>query len=157
MHMIVGIDPGKTIAIACISLDGRLLECTHKRSADVGWVVSTIEKLGTPSIIATDKKRIGEEIRRINAIFNSRIFTPEKDLTIDEKRLMTRGMNFYNQHELDAYAAALKAYNSYSNKLKQAEHKSRASSHDNIDTIKAKVISKYSINEAMTNKKSNRR
>ena len=157
MHMIVGIDPGKTIAVACISLDGRFLGCAHKKFADDGWVVSTIEKHGTPSIIATDKKRIGEEIRKINAIFSSRIFAPEKDLTVEEKRLLTKSANIYNQHELDAYAAAVKAYNTYSSKLKQAEHKSRAAGISSTDLIKAKVIAKYSISEAMLNKKSNRR
>ena len=157
MHMIVGIDPGKTIAIACLNLDGHMLSCTHKRSADEGWVVSTIEKLGTPSIIATDKKRIGEEIRKINAIFNSKLFAPDKDLTIEKKRFLARGANLYNQHELDAYAAAMKAYNYYSSKLKQTERKISAADIGIRDVIKAKVIAKYSISEAMTNRKSNRR
>ncbi|MEM0149467.1 MAG: DUF460 domain-containing protein [Candidatus Micrarchaeaceae archaeon] len=155
--MIVGIDPGKTIAIACLSLDGHMLGCTHKKFADEGWVVSTIEKLGTPSIIATDKKRVGEEVRKINAIFNSRLFTPDKDLTVEEKRLLAKNARPYNQHELDAYAAAMKAYNYYSSKLKQAEHKTRAAGAGSTDAIKAKVIAKYSISEALENRKSNRR
>ena len=155
--MIVGIDPGKTVAIACLSLDGHMLGCMHKKFADEGWVVRTIERLGTPSIIATDKKRIGEEVRKINAIFNSRVFAPDKDLTVDEKRLLARGVRVYNQHELDAYAAAIKAYNYYSSKLKQAERKTIAAGVDSPDTIKAKVIAKYSISEALENRKSNRR
>ena len=157
MHMIVGIDPGKTIAVACIGLDGRFLGCEHKKFADDGWVVGTIEKLGNPSIIATDKKRIGDEIRKINAIFGAKIFAPDKDLTVEEKRLLAKDANVYNQHEIDAYAAAMKAYNAYSSKLKQAEHKSRAAGISSTDLIKAKVIAKYSISEAMLNKKSNRR
>jgi len=157
VHIIVGLDPGKTIALACIDLNGRLLMHTHRKFADAGWVVSTIEKVGTPSIIATDKKRAGEEIRKINAIFNSRIFTPEKDLTLEEKRQLIKGTKLYNQHELDAYAAALKAYNIHSSKLKQAEHKVRTAGIDSSDIIKAKVIAKYSISEALLNKRSNRR
>ena len=57
-----------------------------------------------------------------------------------------------NPHERDAYIAAIHAYNAYSNKFKQIEHMVQQSSISNVEQIKAKVVGRHSIKEAMENR-----
>ncbi|HUC38559.1 MAG TPA: DUF460 domain-containing protein [Candidatus Acidoferrum sp.] len=155
-HIIVGVDPGKTSAIACLSLDGKLLHHSHMVNAGLSWMLENIRMVGTPSIIATDRRVVGQAIKKINAAFNARIYHPERDIPVSEKRELGRSVRIKDPHERDAYSAAFKAYHMYANKLNQAEHISREKSVDDTDRIKAKIIDRYSISEAISGSKANR-
>jgi len=153
MHIIVGIDTGKTSAIACLSLDGKLIYSAHIRQADESWFISTIHSIGMPVIIASDKtEHANNAIRKINATFSATVFYPEKVITQKEKRQLAKVAGLKDQHERDAYTAALKAYNVHSNKLRQAERIASSMNVSNTDIIKAKVIKHYSVNEAIENR-----
>ena len=157
MYIIVGIDPGKTSAIAAIDLNGKLVHSAHKTFAGVDWLTKEIRSVGIPVIIAGDNPEVSPVVRRINAAFNARLFTPSKELPVMEKRLIAKGSYIKDPHERDAYAAAVKAYRNYTNKFKQAEHIANEISFKDVDMIKAKVVSRYSISEAIENRKANRR
>ncbi len=157
MYIIVGVDTGKTSAIACLNLSGNCIYKAHKRDAGAEWIINSIEKIGTPVIIANDKHNGKSDIiRKINASFNSTIFLPKIDIPVKSKKLEARINKIKNPHERDAYTAALRAYNSYSNKLKQAEHLANENGYKNVNLLKARVIQKYSVNEVFENKKVNR-
>ena len=155
-HIIVGVDAGKTTAIACLSLDGRLLYAGHRTFAGMDWIIKSIAAVGTPSIIASDRRNPNHVLRKINAAFSARIYRPDRDIPVVEKRELARHTSIKDQHERDAYAAALKAYNSYSNKLKQAGHIAKGMGKEDIDVVRAKVIDRYSISEAISGKEANR-
>lgn len=159
MHLIVGIDPGKTSAIACLDLNGRLVHSAHRANAGLAWIVSSIRMVGTPSIIATDKRRGTETVKKVNAYFNSRIYSPPEDIGKEQKLDASRRSSLKDRHERDAYAAAESAYRAFRNKLLQAEHIARQSSvaAADLDRIKAKVLDRYSIDEAIHDKKANRK
>ncbi len=156
-HVIVGIDAGKTAAIACITLDGKLLRAAHKTFGGYDWMVSEIREAGIPSVVSTDKARPNSLVRRINAAFNSRMSLPERDLQSEEKRQIAKAANLKNRHEQDAYAAAVKAYYKYANKLNQANRSIAGMDSELQDRIMAKIIKKHSISEAISNKTANRR
>ena len=156
MHIIVGIDTGKTMAFSCLSLEGRLVRTEHKSSAGLDWIIDAIGKVGIPSIIAYDKKP-NETVRKIAAAFNAKLYCPKKEMSIEEKMLAAKPFGVTNPHERDALSSAIKAYNQHANKLKQAEHIARMNNIEEVDKIKAKVIEKYSINEAITSKEANRK
>ncbi|MGC8670007.1 MAG: DUF460 domain-containing protein [Candidatus Micrarchaeia archaeon] len=153
-YMIVGIDPGKTVGLAGINLDGDLIFLDHKEFATEAWIIKRISENGTPVIIAGDKPNHSELIDKTNAAFNSRLFYPERVLKASEKRGISNKMKIKNIHESDAYAAAVKAFNAYKNKFMQVSK--NETEHDK-DLIKAKIIQKYSVNEAIYGKKSNRK
>ena len=160
MYLRVGIDPGKTIGIACLNLDGKLLLKDHVPFGNLEWIVNTINKTGTPLIVASDKPETSTTIKKVKAAFNARLFSPQREFKISEKRLSAKELGITNPHERDAYVAAISAYHAYANKLKQAERIANAegsNSQQSIEEIKAKVIRKYSINEALANRKANRR
>ncbi len=154
--MIVGVDTGKTVAVSCISLSGASIYSAHMKSGGIPWLVSTIEKVGIPSVIASDKNFRGETIHKINSAFNSILFMPKGNIPMIEKRQLAHEKSIKDPHERDAYIAAIKAYNYYANKLKQAEHIAKQKNIKDVDLVLAKVIKKYSISEAINNKEAKR-
>jgi len=157
MHIIVGIDPGKTIGISCIALDGRLVFSAHKSGEGLSWVIETIRSVGAPSIIAVDKHKSGALARKVSAAFNTYIFYPDRDISLEEKKQLAKTAHIKNPHERDAFAAARRAFSEYGNKLRQAERIANMENYKDIDEIKSKVLKKYSIDEALHSKLSNRR
>ena len=55
MYLIVGVDPGKTIGIACLDLKGRLVYSGHYPNESLESVIGEIKRVGTPIIVAGDK------------------------------------------------------------------------------------------------------
>lgn len=157
MYLIAGIDPGKRCGIACLDLNGNLIFKDHKTFAGIDWLASTINKIGTPVIVASDKPDASEVVKKVNTVFNSKLFCPDREFKIDEKRAAAKSLGIKNPHERDAYIAAISAYRAYANKFKQIEHMVMESEYRNIDEIKAKVVAKHSIREAIENRKANRR
>ena len=157
VHLIVGIDPGKTCGIACLDLDGKLVLKGHMLFGGESWIIETVVKAGTPVIVASDKADPSALVRKINTAFSSRLYCPERELKMSEKRIAARRMGIKNPHERDAYIAAISAFNSFSNKFKQAEHIAREVMRDDIDEIKARLVGKSSIYEAMNGMRSNRK
>ena len=155
--MIVGIDSGKTCGVACLDLEGRLLHSAHKTFAGRPWLVKEISRVGTPCVVATDRSRPNEVIRKTNAAFNSVLYMPGRDISSGEKRALAKGAGLRNHHEQDAYASAIKAYYCYANKLNQAGRAIRGLPAEEQNRIKARIIMRHSISEAILDKAANRR
>lgn len=156
MHLIVGIDTGKTSAIACMDLNGRVVLLKTKRFANMAWFIESMTEVGTPVVIAGDKKRANALIAKMAAIFDAVLFTPKDDISVSVKKEYAYEGRIANLHERDALSAATTAYNAYANKLMQVEHLSREKGLHNVDDLKAAVIKKRSLHEAVTGKKTGR-
>ena len=158
MHTIVGIDTGKTAAFACLDLSGRLVRAAHRRNAGIAWLVASIRSAGTPVIIASDKADTKSSvIKKVGSAFSTQIYYPDRNIPLAAKKRVAKSFGLRNPHERDACIAALKAFNMHSNKLKQAERKAAGMGPSVQEAIKAKVIMKYSMNEAINGIKANRR
>lgn len=156
-YIIAGIDSGKTSAYACLDLDGKLIASGHKTFAGSDWIVGELGKVGTPCIVATDRRRPNPVIRKVNAAFNSLFFMPERELSSSEKREFAKSVSLRNRHEQDAYASAIKAYYSHANTLNKARSAISGMPRERQDTVKARIIRKHSIAEAIANRRANRR
>jgi predicted RNase H-like nuclease (RuvC/YqgF family) len=154
-HIIAGIDPGKTAAIACLDLDGNVVRLATGRFAGLQWFVDTIAQTGSPVVIAGDKKRPDYLTEKLASIFDAVLFVPETDISVLKKKDLTHH-GFANPHERDALAAARTAYRAYAGKLRQAERLASSKSAE-ADSIKAMVIKKYSVHEAVTGSGAGRR
>ncbi len=156
MHLIVGIDPGKNVGVSCLNLDGKLIRSAHKDGGGMEWAIEVIRETGIPALISTDKHRQGSFVKKLGAVFNVSVFYPDKDMNVREKREMTKTTNITNPHERDAFASAVKAFNEYKDKLAQAESIARKTGSSDTDRIKALVIRKFSIDEALHSRPANR-
>ena len=109
-RVIVGIDPGTTTAAAVVSLDGRVLARFSSRTADTAAVTEWLIEQGRPLIVAADVTPIPQTVEEFRRSFEATAWTPESDLPVDEKLHRTRDHEYDNDHERDAMAAALYAY-----------------------------------------------
>ena len=156
MHIIIGVDTGKTAAIACLDLEGRPQELIAATSPDLAWFVEKIRELGSPVVIASDKKKNNNTVAKLASIFNAAIYTPREDISVERKKELARRWKVGNIHQRDALSAAVFAYNHYAPKLNQAGRITRGSETSEVDRIKALVIKKHSISEAIEHRKSGR-
>jgi hypothetical protein len=138
LYTIVGIDPGTTTAVAVMDLSGNLVEVKSRKNWSAGEVVEYISSLGKPVVIATDKSVAPDYVLKIKAAFNAVLYTPKEDMSVDKKRELTGRYKPVNDHERDALAAAIDAFNSYKNKLRNVEKRIPAGL--DSDRIKAEII-----------------
>lgn len=112
-HVLVGIDPGTTTAVSIVGLGGTVLDVFSTRTADTGEIIEWIIERGRPIVVAADVTPIPETVEKIRRSFDAVAWTPERDLPIDEKQHRTREEGYDNDHERDAMAAALFAFDAY--------------------------------------------
>jgi len=121
LKLIVGIDPGATVAVAALDLSGRIVLIESGRGWGKEEVVEKVRRIGSPILLACDVRSPPELLLRLASSFNAHIYLPEKDLGEAEKRQLSSGAYFTNEHEMDALASARKAFHSVENKLRQVE------------------------------------
>jgi len=118
LYVIVGVDPGTTIAIAALDLSGNFIGTWSGRDAGKERTMEQARRFGIPCIFAADVARAPETVAKLAAYANTRLYSPPRDLGQREKLELARGTPYSNSHELDAIAAAFKAYHHFENKLR---------------------------------------
>ena len=112
-HVVVGVDPGTTTAVAIVGLNGELLDVLSTRTADTAAVTEWIVERGRPVVVAADVTPMPETVEKLRRSFDAAGWTPERDLPVDTKQHRTRQAGYDNDHERDAMAAALSAYDDH--------------------------------------------
>jgi predicted RNase H-like nuclease (RuvC/YqgF family) len=112
-HVLVGIDPGTTTAVAIVGLDGQVLDVLSTRTADTAAVTEWIIERGRPVVVAADVEPMPSTVEKIRRSFSAAGWIPERDLPVDEKQHRTREEGYDNDHERDALAAAFHAFDDY--------------------------------------------
>ncbi len=122
-HVLVGIDPGTTTAVAVVDLEGSVLDTVSTRTADTAAVIEWIIERGRPLLVAADVTPMPETVEKIRRSFDAAGWTPAKDLPVDEKLHRTREQAYENDHERDAMAAALSAYDDHADQFERIARK----------------------------------
>jgi predicted RNase H-like nuclease (RuvC/YqgF family) len=122
-HVLVGIDPGTTTAVATVDLDGTVLDTLSTRTADTAEVTEWIIERGRPLLVAADVTPMPETVEKIRRSFDAVGWTPGSDLPIDEKQHRTREQPYDNDHERDAMAAALEAFDDHADQFERIARK----------------------------------
>ena len=122
-HVLVGIDPGTTTAVAICDLDGEVLDVLSTRTADTAEVIEWIIGRGRPVVIAADVTPMPSTVEKIRRSLAAAEWTPDTDLPIDEKQHRTREEGYDNDHERDAMAAALFAFDAYEDRFERITRK----------------------------------
>ncbi|MEM3607233.1 MAG: DUF460 domain-containing protein [Candidatus Bathyarchaeia archaeon] len=144
--LIVGLDPGTTCGVAVIGLDMKPILLTSFRGANRDEIVKAVSEAGRPILVACDVADPPGFVRKIASLFEAGLFTPGRDMTIQEKRRiveehfqsLAKGLD---AHTLDALAAALKAYLAYKNKFESVEARlRRLLKPETLEEIKSEII-----------------
>ncbi|MFW6448135.1 MAG: DUF460 domain-containing protein [Halobacteriota archaeon] len=122
-HVIVGVDPGTNTAIGLVDLDGSAVDAWSSRTSDTGAVIEWIVDRGRPLIVAADVATMPDTVDRVRRSFDATGWTPGTDLPVDEKLHRCRDVPFENDHERDALAAALFAYDEYADLFERIRRK----------------------------------
>ncbi len=106
--------------------------------------------------MAAGRRYAEKPVRKVNPVFGARLYKPYYALQLNEKCIIAKLAKIRNPHKRDAYASAVKAYNTYRNKLKQASRAARDFGIPDDDQIKAKLIREVFHRGSDNDKKSNR-
>ncbi|MFC6753388.1 DUF460 domain-containing protein [Halorubrum tibetense] len=122
-RVIVGIDPGTTTAAAVVGLDGTVHALYSSRTADTAEVTEWIIEQGRPILVAADVEPMPETVEKFRRSFDAAGWRPTTDLPVDEKLHRTREAGYENDHERDALAAALYAYDDHADQFERITEK----------------------------------
>ncbi|MCC7572702.1 MAG: DUF460 domain-containing protein [Candidatus Methanofastidiosum sp.] len=122
-YVIVGVDPGTTVGLSVLDLEGNVIAITSKRSFSMSNVKEEIRKYGYPLIFASDVNPPSGFIEKMSTSFDSILYVPSISIPIKEKNELSKGHEATNAHERDALSGALKAYLHYKNKFTQIKSK----------------------------------
>ena len=148
---ILGFDPGLTVGLAILDLNGNLLFLDSFKEIPKSEIVRKIMELGRAILIATDVENPPKAVKKLASSLNAKIFSPKSDISvsykneivneflknrtgfsIDSNSNTNNNINGNNSnsnhgsvdaHERDSLAAGIIAYNNYKNKLTQLERK----------------------------------
>ncbi|MEM2128987.1 MAG: DUF460 domain-containing protein [Candidatus Bathyarchaeia archaeon] len=155
-HLIVGIDPGVTVGLAAITLNGKPVLIESKRSWSFSDLIKTISELGEATIVSSDVSPAPELLEQLSHKLNAVLFVPLFSMASIEKRQTAKeyAQNFEfkirNVHEADALAAAVKAYRHYQTRLEQTEEKLKRLGLDPlVDEVKSLVVRGYTVKRAV--------
>ncbi|MCI0504449.1 DUF460 domain-containing protein [Candidatus Micrarchaeota archaeon] len=119
IYVIVGIDPGIKTGYAILDLEGRLVASGCEKEASDERLVRLVSAVGVPVLVASDTSPPSHFVQKVAARLNVRVHAPAQSMTKLEKRLI--GAQIYDVHARDSYAAAIKAYRRYQNRLRQID------------------------------------
>jgi len=137
-HVLVGVDPGTTTAVALVGLDGQVLDVYSSRTVDAAAVTEWIVERGRPVIVAADVTPMPTTVEKLRRSFDAAGWTPESDLPVDEKLHRTREAAYDNDHERDALAAALSAYDAHEDQFERIAGKVPAG--QDVGPVVARVV-----------------
>jgi predicted RNase H-like nuclease (RuvC/YqgF family) len=136
--IVVGIDPGTTTAVATVGLDGEVLDVLSTRTADTAAVIEWIIERGRPILIGADVTPMPETVEDIRRSFDAAGWVPDRDLAVDVKKHRTRETGYDNDHERDAIAAALGAYDAHEDQFDRIATK--VPPRQDLGTVVARVV-----------------
>jgi len=137
-HVVVGVDPGTTTAVALVGIDGQVLDVYSSRTVDAADVTEWIVERGRPVIVAADVTPMPETVEKLRRSFDAAGWTPDSDLPVDEKLHRTREEGYDNDHERDALAAALSAHDAHADQFERIAGKVPAG--QDVGPVVARVV-----------------
>ncbi len=78
-----------------------------------------VSRAGIPVLVAADTNPPSYFVQKVAARLNVKVFAPRESMTKLEKRQI--GGSIADVHVMDSYAAAVKAYRRYANRLRQID------------------------------------
>jgi predicted RNase H-like nuclease (RuvC/YqgF family) len=154
--LIVGVDPGLNCGLAVLTFDGAPVLIESQRGWSLTKLIERIVSLGEATIVSSDVSPAPNFLERLSKKLNAVLFEPAISMSAEEKHQLARAyMERYNVkvknvHEIDALAAALKAYHHYKNKFEQIDAKLKNVEDDlSLDNVKDLVVRGYSVARAV--------
>jgi predicted RNase H-like nuclease (RuvC/YqgF family) len=156
-RLIVGIDPGLTVGLSIMDLNGRVLKVASYREASRGQIIREITHYGKPTLICVDVYPYPSYVEKIAATFNARLYTPRSVMTVSDKNEISRklamqqGVVTKNAHQRDSLASAYRGYLKFRSEFENIDQKYYDEYDKSLrDEIKDLLVKGKSLVEATT-------
>ncbi|WAI02134.1 DUF460 domain-containing protein [Methanogenium organophilum] len=149
-YLFVGIDPGTTVGIAAVTLDGEPVLVKSSRTMAMPDVIEALYTAGRPLVVATDVHPMPASVERIRRAFSAVAYTPKADRTVEEKKALCGDIPYGNDHERDSLSAAMDAFRAYQPKFRNVTKRVPAG-HD-MDEVRAGVVRGLSLEQILGKK-----
>lgn len=137
-YLIAGIDPGTTVGIATLDLNGDLVAVHSSRQMGMGDVIEYLYSLGKPVVIASDVSPMPFSVEKIRRAFQAVAHTPRQDISVVTKYELAGKFGYSNDHERDALTAAIEASRFWNHRF--AAIIKRVPPGVDVDEVKAGII-----------------
>jgi hypothetical protein len=107
--LVGGLDPGTTIGFALLDIDGKVVNLESSKQLSFSILIAKTVAAGRILAVGCDKQKVPELVERYSTKLGARIFAPDHDLLISEKKEIVSGVKTRNSHEFDAAASAIHA------------------------------------------------
>ena len=125
---IAGLDPGSTVGIALLDLDGNLVHVDSFKG-DLYEAIKRATQFGKILVVGTDVCKVPRFVEKFAIKVGARIVVPDYDLLFHEKRKKTKeflknlDIKLKDKHQMDALAAALIAFRQYNGLFSKIDSK----------------------------------
>ncbi len=150
-YLIVGVDPGTTIGIAALDLNGELVKIQSSRQMTMADVIELIWSLGKPVIVASDVVPMPFTVEKIRRAFQAVAYTPRQDIPVETKYELAGKYGYANDHERDALTAAVEAYKYWRHKFSGILK--RVPPGIDLDEVRAGIIRGQSLEQILSGRK----
>lgn len=128
--LIAGIDPGATVGISILDLDGNLIKIISFKNKEIDEVIRRLIDFGKVVVIGTDVNPAPKSIQKIVSSINCKLVVPEESLKLSQKhniigRFFEKKFKFKDKHERDSLCAAIIAFKFYNVLFNKIENKIR--------------------------------
>jgi predicted RNase H-like nuclease (RuvC/YqgF family) len=154
--LIVGVDPGLNCGLAILKLDGTPILIESHRGWSLANIIERVREIGEPTIVSSDVSPAPSLLERLSIKLNAVLFEPALSMSAEEKHRLVKSyverynVRVENAHEVDALAAAIKAYQHYKNKFERVDAKLKEIGSDlTPDDVKDLVARGYSVTRAI--------
>jgi hypothetical protein len=148
-YLIVGIDPGTTVGIAALDLNGELIRVHSSRQMGMSDVIEFLYSLGKPIIVASDVSPMPFSVEKIRRAFQAVAYTPRQDISVETKYELAGKYSYGNDHERDALTAAIEASRHWRHKFGHIYK--RVPPGIDMDEIRAGIIRGFSLEHILDN------
>ncbi|MBS3102735.1 DUF460 domain-containing protein, partial [Candidatus Woesearchaeota archaeon] len=119
--LIVGIDPGTTTAYSIIDFEGSVIKLESAKNLGINSLIRDIVKEGKVILVGTDKAKVPSLVENFAVKVGARLVHSKEDLKITEKKSLVGSSETKDEHQFDALASSLFAFNSIKNMVKRID------------------------------------
>ncbi len=144
-YLILGVDPGITVGIAALDLDGNLVLLESGKKFGYSKITKILSEVGRPIIITNDVMYAPNLIKKLAATYRAKVILPNRNLKVGEKARLVEEkfgkIKLKDDHQRDALASAIFAYQKFEPLFKKVDsYLEREGLEGNSNLVKKKLI-----------------
>ncbi len=147
---ILGVDPGTTTGYAMLDIEGNLLRLKSARDLSVEKLLQEISDAGKVIVVGVDVKHSPRYVERICRILGAKLVSPGEDVKEGYKDRITENFRIKDDHQRDALASALLAYNEVKEMFRKVDQRLKERGKEHVsDEVKLLALKGFSVEDAL--------